>query len=124
MPRARRPLDEISNEKVGIVDFPNERRFAWVLELLQVWRRESKRAGPNDFIFGTRTGKLENPSNILRRYVWPACDRLKIPRASWLTFWRTFATWHHEKGTAPRVLADLMGHAKVDMQFTYAQAMD
>src|SRR5436309_5781997 len=38
---------------------------------------------PHPFIFATRRGKHGN--NILRRYVYPACDAAGVPRANWLT---------------------------------------
>jgi integrase len=33
---------------------------------------------------------------------------------SWLTLRRTYSSWAHEKGVPGRVIAQLMGHAKVD----------
>jgi integrase len=97
---------------------------AWVLALVADWRRRSKRTRPNDFVFGTRTGNVENPNNILRQQVYPACDALKIPRASWLTFRRTFSTLAHHNGTAAKTIAEIMGHADVDTQFIYIQSVD
>jgi hypothetical protein len=44
-------------------------------------------------VFGTRNGQPENPNNILRRHVYPACDALKLRRATWLTLRRTFSSW-------------------------------
>ena len=95
-----------------------------VVALLGAWKAASKRTNPADFIFATRNGKLENANNILRRHVYPACDALSIPRANWLTFRRTFSTWSHKNGIPPKDLAELMGHADVDMQFEYAIGMD
>jgi len=92
-----------------------------IFGLLQQWRRQSKRTRPEDFIFGTRTGKLETPNNILRRYVYPVCDHLGMPRANWLTFRRTYQSWLHEKGIPARTIADLVGHANVETQFIYVQ---
>jgi integrase len=95
-----------------------------VLALITAWKSRTKRTKPTDFIFGTRKGKPENANNILRRHVYPACDALGIPRANWLTFRRTFSTWSHKHGLPPKDLAELMGHANVDMQFEYAVGMD
>jgi integrase len=91
----------------------------WLLDLLNTWRLRSKRTRPEDFVFSTRTGGLENPNNILRRSVFPACERLKIPRATWLTFRYTFSTMAHEKGVPAKTVAVIMGHVKVDTQFEY-----
>lgn len=93
----------------------------WTLNLLRDWRRLSKHTEPDDFIFCTRTGQQETPGNILRRYVGPACDRLKLPRVSWNTFRRTFSTLLHKEAIPARTIADMMGHADVDTQFIYIQ---
>jgi integrase len=83
------------------------------LTMLAAWKRISKRTGPEDLLFGTRTGKAQNPNNVLRRYLYPACKRLGMPQATWLTFRRTFASWSHNTGAPSKVTAELMGHARV-----------
>jgi integrase len=97
---------------------------SWLLGLIRDWRVHSKRTRPNDLVFGTRTGKVDNPNNILRRYVYPACDMLGIPRATWLTFRRTFSTLAHNLGVPAKTIAEIMGHADVDTQFVYIQGTD
>lgn len=94
----------------------------WTLGLLQDLRRQSKRTGDDDFVFGTRKGNLDNPSNILHRYVYPTCDRLGMPRVNFLTLRRTFSTMAHEKGIPPKTIAAIMGHTNVDTQLIYIQA--
>jgi len=94
----------------------------WTLGLLHDWRRQAKRTGADDFVFGTRKGKIDNPSNILHRYVYPACDRLGLPRVNFLTLRRTFSTQAHEKGVPAKTIAAIMGHANVDTQLIYIQA--
>jgi integrase len=43
----------------------------------------------------------------------------------WLTFRRTYASWAHEVGMPGKVIAQLMGHAKVDTTLNvYAQVLD
>jgi len=83
------------------------------LTMLAAWKRVSKRTAPEDLLFGTRTGKAQNPNNVLRRYLYPACSRLGMPQATWLTFRRTFASWSHNTGAPNKVTAELMGHARV-----------
>jgi integrase len=62
---------------------------------------------------------------VLRSAVFPACDRLELPRATWLTFRRTYASWAHDKGVTGKTIAALMGHAKVDTTLNvYAQVLD
>ena len=96
----------------------------WTMGLLKDWGRLSKHTRPDDFIFATRTGKQENLGNILRRYVRPACDAVRIRRASWNTFQRTFSTWLHHQAIPSKTIADMMGHADVPTQFIYIQSED
>jgi integrase len=96
----------------------------WMLDLLMKWHGRSKHRQPEDFIFSTRTGKMESSGNVLRRYVWPACDALGLPRATWLTFRRTFSTVLHTEGVAAKTIAEMMGHADVSTQFIYIQGDD
>ena len=44
---------------------------------------------------------------------------------NWLTLRRTYSSWAHEKGVPGKVIAQLMGHAKVDTTLNvYAQVID
>src|SRR5439155_3983677 len=95
-----------------------------VMALLAQWKQKSRKTGPEDLIFGTRKGRPEHPSNVLRRHIFPACTALKLPRATWLTFRRTFSTWSHHRGVPPKTVAELMGHANVRTQFIYVQGVD
>ena len=78
------------------------------------WQRQAKHTDAGSLVFSTRSGKPISPNNILRRFVFPACEALGLPRATWLTFRRTYASWSHDKGVPDKVTAELMGHAKVD----------
>ena len=53
-----------------------------VLVALRKWR-ELRPCGPDELVFATRNKKPLSDGNLLKRYVYPACDRLKIPRVSW-----------------------------------------
>ncbi len=90
-----------------------------VLALLWEWKKVSSRTKPTDFIFATRSGALESPGNILRRHVFPACDRLGLPRATWITFRRTFSTWSHQNHVPARDLAEMLGQSGVRIQQEY-----
>ncbi len=76
-------------------------------------------------IFSMRPGKPTSPINLLRRWVFPACDELKFLRASRLTFRRTYSSWSHDQGVPGKMIAQLMGHAKVDttLNVVYAQVL-
>ncbi len=62
---------------------------------------------------------------MLRRAVFPACAALGLPHSTWLTFRRTYSSWSHAKGVPAKVVAQLMGHAKVDTTLTvYTQVLE
>ncbi|PYS54608.1 MAG: hypothetical protein DMG13_07570 [Acidobacteria bacterium] len=96
----------------------------WTLALLQDWQRQTKRSRPEDFIFGTRKGKIDNPSNLLQRYVYPACTAIGLGRVDFLTLRRTFSTQAHKQGIPPKTIAAMMGHANVDTQLLYIQPLE
>ena len=95
------------------------------MRLLADWKSRAKRTDPASLIFGTRSGKPISPNNILRRFVFPACESLGLPRATWLTFRRTYSSWAHDCGVPQRVLAELMGHSNVYTTLNvYTQVLD
>ena len=76
-------------------------------------------------MFATGLGSPLSPNNVLRRSVFPACKRLGLPHATWLTFRRTYSSWSHDKGIPGKVTAQLMGHANVDTTLNvYTQVLD
>jgi hypothetical protein len=56
------------------------------------WREQAANVEPEALVFATRLGTSISPNNVLRRSVFPACDRLKMPRATWLSFRRTYSS--------------------------------
>jgi len=93
--------------------------------LLDEWKQRATRTDPEALVFATWSGKPIAPNNVLRRWVFPACDALKLPRATWLTFRRTYSSWAHDKGVPGKIVAELMGHAKVDTTLNiYTQVLD
>jgi integrase len=95
------------------------------LRFIAEWKRCAKRTEPNDLVFSTRAGKPITPNNVLRRSIFPACEALELPHATWLTFRRTYSSWSHDKGVPGKVVAQLMGHANVDTTLNvYTQVLD
>jgi integrase len=93
--------------------------------LVVAWRARSERTEPDDLVFSTWSGKPISPNNVLRSAVFPACEKLGLARTTWLTFRRTYASWAHDLGMPGKVIAQLMGHAKVDTTLNvYAQVLD
>jgi integrase len=96
---------------------------AW--QLLEQWKPHAKRVEPDALVFATWSGKPISPNNILRRWVFPVCDQLTLPRATWLTFRRTYSSWAHDKGVPGKVVAELMGHTNVATTLNvYTQVLD
>jgi integrase len=95
------------------------------LQLVVEWKADAKKCEPDALLFGTRLGTPISPNNVLRRSIFPACDRLGLPHATWLTFRRTYSSWSHDKGVPGKVIAQLMGHANVDTTLNvYTQVLD
>jgi integrase len=95
------------------------------LQLLVDWRGRARRSGPGDLMFSTGSGKPISPNNVIRTWVWPACEAAGLQRATWLTFRRTYSSWAHDKGVPPKVVAAIMGHTKVDTTLNvYTQVLD
>lgn len=97
---------------------------AVALQLLREWLEQST-TGPEDLVFCTRSGLPIAPNNLIRRFIFPACDKVGLPRVTWLTFRRTYSSWAHDIGVPGKVTAQLMGHANVYTTLnTYTQVMD
>ena len=62
---------------------------------------------------------------MLRRWIVPACLAQELPHATWLTFRRTYSTWAHQHGVPGKIVAQVMGHAKVDTTLNvYTQVIE
>ena len=86
---------------------------------------EPREAAPEALVFSTWSGKPISPNNVVRRWVFPACAKLKLANATWLTFRRTYASWAHDKGVPGKVVAQLMGHTNADITLNvYTQVVD
>jgi integrase len=95
------------------------------LGLLTAWKARAKRTADQELIFSTVSGKPISPNNVLRRWVWPACQAADLQRVTWLTFRRTYSSWAHDKGVPAKVVAQIMGHMKVDTTMNvYTQVLD
>lgn len=96
-----------------------------VKPMVAEWRERSGNTKPEDLVFATRSGKPISPNNVLRRWVYPACDALEIRRVNWLTCRRTFATWGDAKRVPPKVMAQMLGHKHVSTTMDiYTQVLD
>jgi integrase len=71
-------------------------------------------AKADDLVFRSRSGTAIRPDNVLKRFIYPACDRLKMPRAGWHTFRRTHATLLNENGENPKTTQAILGHSDLE----------
>jgi integrase len=98
---------------------------AAAITLIADWRAHAKDTKADALVFSTWSGEPISPNNVLRQQVFPACDRLGLKRVTWLTLRRTYSSWAHEKGVPGKVVAQLMGHTKVDTTLNvYTQVID
>ena len=89
------------------------------------WQERRDTADASTLVFSTRTGQPISPNTVLRRAIFPACEALNLPHATWLTFRRTYSSWSHDKGVPGKVTAQLMGHVNVDTTLNvYTQVLD
>jgi integrase len=95
------------------------------IKLMADWRARTKITEPQALVFSTGSGKPISPNNVLRQQIFPACEVLGLKRVTWLTLRRTYSSWAHEKGVPGKVVAQLMGHTKVDTTLNvYTQVID
>jgi integrase len=69
----------------------------------------------SEWIFCSRAGTPIDDGNALRRYIHPACQKLGIQIGGWHDFRHTLTTTKRKAGVHPRVIADVLGHSKVDL---------
>ena len=48
------------------------------LKLVAEWRLHAKRTEPDSLVFSTRLGTPISPNNMLRRWIFPACEALGL----------------------------------------------
>jgi len=94
-----------------------------VAAFLSEWRSISKRTNPADFISPGRRGVPRDQKRTLNDYIKPACEALSLPKATWLTFRRTFSTWADTAASARKCDAELMGHGPEINQSVYRKVI-
>jgi integrase len=93
--------------------------------LMTEWKARARNTAAEALVFSTWSGNPISPNNVLRRWVFPACAKLNLSNATWLTFRRTYASWAHDKGVPGKVMAQLMGHTNADVTINvYTQVLD
>jgi len=59
-------------------------------QVLSIWQKSSGRIGPEDFVFCNDEGKPLNPDVLRKDVLYPALDRLQIPRSARAAGFHTF----------------------------------
>jgi len=73
------------------------------------------RISSSEWIFTSSSGNPVEGQNAARSYIRPACKKLGIVIAGWHDFRHTLTTKMRKDGRHPRVIADILGHSKVDL---------
>jgi integrase len=98
---------------------------ASAIQLIAEWKQHASDVEPQSLVFSTKKGNALSPNNVVRRAIFPTCDQFGIPRATWLTFRRTYSSWSHAHGVPGKVIAELMGHTNVDVTLNvHTQVLD
>jgi integrase len=79
-------------------------------------RKRSRQGRPEDLIFPSRKGTALCRDNLLKRIVYPACERAKIPKIGWHSLRHLHATLLSKAGQPLKVAQAQLGHA--DLQTT------
>ena len=95
---------------------------ALVLETLAALR--PLRFQPEDFVFPSENGTALHPTNVQRRVLNPACERVEIPHVSWQNFRYTYSTWADPTGESIKALQAQLGHTDSKLTLSvYTQPM-
>lgn len=109
--------ESIVNGQWGTPKGQNETRFfplpGWVLDRLRSQWQRAGRPSADRPMFASRAGRPINPSNVLNRHLWPACQRLGVPRCSFHAFRRGVTTAQVLAGTDPKTMQAWLGHKDV-----------
>ena len=102
-------------------------------DVLRRLRADNVDAPPDALVFGTATGKPQNPSNVRTRVITKAIDQangrlrdgeVPLPRLMPHGLRRTFASVLYAIGEDPGVVMDELGHTDPDLALTvYRQSM-
>ena len=92
-----------------------------VLKALKTWLRILPEE--SDWLFPNEAGKPYYERNLLRRKLWPVCDRLGIARFGWHSLRHTFSTYSGNSGVPLPVLQFLLGHTSMETTMIYTHPL-
>ena len=77
----------------------------------------------SEWLFPSQSGTPLHDRNLLRRKVWPVCDRLSIARFGWHTLRHTFSTHGGTSGVPLPVMQSLLGHTSAETTMLYTHPL-
>jgi integrase len=94
------------------------------VEELNEWRRISKYAAPEDFIFAGRNGNFMDPSNYRKRVLHKLARQLELPKLTFQVIRRTIATLAKDKGHIKDIQGMLRHSRMATTTEVYMQTME
>ena len=88
------------------------------LSALVEQRKRAIGSKPDDLIFPSRKGTALRRNNLLRRVLYPACDKIGIQRIGWHGLRHLHSTLQSEAGVPMKVIQAQMGHADLETTLT------
>jgi integrase len=82
-----------------------------VCSALLAHRQTTARNQLDDLVFANERGSPLNPQQLLRVVLYPACDRLGLPRVGWHAFRHTHATLLSDGGEPIKLAQAQLGHS-------------
>jgi integrase len=74
-------------------------------------RKSRVKNGPTELVFATRDGNPLGDGNLLKRAIYPTCDRLGMPRVSWHALRHLHGSLLSQLGVPVAVAQAQLGHA-------------
>ncbi|MGH9745207.1 MAG: tyrosine-type recombinase/integrase [Candidatus Acidiferrales bacterium] len=88
-------------------------------EMLAALKRHRQRIEswphPEELVFSNRSGGSLNPKNLLRRVLYPACEKAGVPRISWHALRHSHATLLAAQGESPKLIQAQLRHSSVQL---------
>ena len=76
------------------------------------------------WLFPSEAGTPYHDRNLLRRQVWPVCQKLGFARFGWHSLRHTFSTYNGNHGVPMPVLQSLLGHATAETTMIYTHELE
>jgi integrase len=93
-----------------------------LLPFIHAWL--AVRSAQSEWLFPSEAGTPFQDRNLLRRKLWPACDRLEIPRFGWHSLRHTFVTVALSNGVPLPVVKAIVGQKGSDVTMLYFHSLE